>query len=332
MKLNLNRYLDEEGNLDLDLLQELEELSADEIDLIALKQWEIKSKDAKDFGPSWLEGVQGSLAEERRQNQIQKVKAYNDLIAKARKFDYAQGQLFADKFFTNPGLLDIKLSELWVRYPSLTISYNFNIQQLTRSSTRLLRGFVIWFYQQENLSEYIKYEIESQLDTLLLTDNKYPKNQKVLKEILIIRKLFLFLEKDLAIHILYSLYKEDNLKRWYQTTELLVKKYKVVKIQYVEVKEKVRRRGHRSSHSNKRITKDQRGEVKMSKEARELEEIKLRIRKKQAILFERRLDAFLAMEDSNLPLAARKEIFNALLDPVEEQTADSISLPDTEEI
>jgi hypothetical protein len=149
---------------------------------------------------------------------------------------------------------------------------------------------------------------------------------------LIIRKLFLLLEKDLAIHILYSLYKEDNLKRWYQTTELLVKKYKVVKIQYVEVKEKVRRRGHRSSHSNKRITKDQRGEVKMSKEARELEEIKLRIRKKQAILFERRLDAFLAMEDSNLPLAARKEIFNALLDPVEEQTADSISLPDTEEI
>lgn len=331
MKLNFKRYLDDEGDLICDSLLELEELSADDIDLIAKKQWEIKSKDAKDFGPSWLQGVQGSLAEERQQSQIKKVEAYNDLVRKARKFDYLTGQLFANKYITNPGLLDIKLSDLWVRYPSLTISFEFNVQKLTQSNTRLLRGFVIWFYHQENLSEYIKYEIESQLDRLLLED-EYPKNQKILKEILIIRKLFILLEKDLALHILYSLYKEDNLKRWIRTTESLLRGYKVVKVQYVTVKEKVRRRGHRSSQSNKHKSKDQRGEVIMSNEARELEEIKQRIKKKQAILFERRLDAFLAMEDSNLPITERKKIFNALLDPVEDHKAVLSNHPDSDEV
>lgn len=57
----------------------------------------------------------------------------------------------------------------------------------------------------------------------------------------------------------------------------------------------------------------------MSTEAQILEETLLRIKQKQALLFERRLDAFLALEDPDIPQAERKKIFNQILDPVQEQ-------------
>lgn len=323
MKVNRKNF-DEEGNLSPDILENLEELSPEEFARAAELQSQIISKDAKDFGPYWLEKVQGSLAQERQQSFSQKIQTYNQKVFEARKYLNASGQIYAKNYFSNPDLLDIKLSELWARYPSLQISFNLNIQELTQSNTRLLRGFVVWFYLQENLSKYIVYEIEEQLDHLTRTDG-YPKNQKVLKEILIIRKIFHVLDRDLAIHFLYSIYRKENLDKWLQTAETLIRKYKIIKIPDIKVKEKVRRRGYRESHSNKHKSKDWRKEVMMSKEARTLEEIKNDIRRKQALLFERRLDAFLALEDSNLPLNRRKEIFNSLLDPIEEETVTNLS-------
>ena len=52
-------------------------------------------------------------------------------------------------------------------------------------------------------------------------------------------------------------------------------------------------------------------------ENRSLEEIKRDILKKQALLFEHRLELYLQLEEKDIPRNERREIFNRLLDDTE---------------
>lgn len=282
-----------------------------------LQRQEKSSKDAKDFGPYWLEGIQGSLAEERRLSNSKKEILYNCQVRNARRTQAAR--LKALDYLSNPDSLDIKLSELWARYPSLEVYFEFSIQKIVKTNMRLLRSFVLFYYLNPELFPgYIKFLVEEELDFLLSTES-FTKNQKIINEILAIRKIFLLNDKETSFCLLRNIYREENLDRWCTTAKKLLSSYQVIYIPKSRTKEKIRRRGYRESHSNKHKSKDQRGEVSMSREAQQLEETKRRIREKQALLFERRLDAFLALEDPNIDPAERKKIFNEILNPVEEQ-------------
>lgn len=51
----------------------------------------------------------------------------------------------------------------------------------------------------------------------------------------------------------------------------------------------------------------------MSQESRSIEEIKASILKKQALLFEKRLDEYLRLADQDIPIQERKETFRAII-------------------
>ena len=263
------------------------------------------------FSPYWLETVVGSLAEERRNSRTKSYRIYN---LKARK-----ASNFAKEHFSLLQLLDqpdhflIKLSDLEALYPSLTVFFRINIQELTQSNQRLLRSFLLFYYQQE-VDPWIKYLIEESLDKILTKERFLTNKEKVFRENFIIRQTFQLLGKDQGLQTIKNIYSDQNLLRWYKTGENLVKQYCCVKIPSVYLKERIRRRGYKESSSNNpKRSKDQGRRVKESMENRTLEEIKQEILRKQAILFERRLDSYLQLEDPNIPKSKKKEIFSNLV-------------------
>lgn len=262
--------------------------------------------------PYWLTNSIGSLAEERRQSSRNKSFAYNRQVSKARRYFNSTFSLL--NLISSTENFNIKLSELEASYPSLTFQFQTNIQEVTKSNGRLLRSFLIFWYQQENVEEWIKFYVEESLDKILSIERFQPDN-KIFKENLIIRQTFLILGKDIGLELLKEVYSEQNLKRWSETGKNLCKNHQVVKIPLFVVKEKMRRRGYKESSSNKHISKNQEGEVRMSEESRELEETRRRILAKQAKLFEERLDRYLQLESKEISSQKKREIFNSLLSP-----------------
>lgn len=214
------------------------------------------------------------------------------------------------------------MSDLEALCPSHTIDLRFNIQNLTKSNQKLLRSFLVFYYTSE-VPDWISFLIEEELDSILSTE-RVESGGKIFKENLIIRQTFSLLGKELGTQILKSVYSERNLEIWYNTGKKLSSSFEVVRIPISNPKPVVRRRGHKGSSSNPRISKDQSKEVKMSRENQELEETKTRIKLKQAKLFEERLDRYLQLESREIPSSERKRIFQSLLEP-EEDSTDTIS-------
>lgn len=278
-------------------------------------EWdESMSLDAKDFGPYWLDGVQGSLSEERRNSTSRKVVLYNSQVKKARSFNRSKPLTLRD-LLNNLRALDLKLSELWSLYPSLEIRFSINVSNLTKRSSKLLRCFLIYFYSHNSeFPKYINYEIELEFERILESEERNPISPQILQELRAIRYFYLTLGSPEADVLLEQLYSKENLERWIELGSKLVDGYRdLIQIPYIRLKPKVQRRGYRESHSNKRKSRDQRLEVAMSTEVRTIEEIKASILKKQALLFEKRLDSYLAMTDQDIPLSERREIFRSIV-------------------
>lgn len=261
--------------------------------------------------PYWLEKTLGSLAEERRKSPTKQYYAYNRQVEKARRFFKEDFSLL--NLLLYPENFNIKLSDLEALYPSLSFFLQINIQDLTKSNQRLLRSFLIFYYQLEEIPKWISYLVEEELDKILQV-KKYSSGGKVFRENFIIRQSFITLGKLSALELLKGIYSEQNLEKWNKTGRSLCKSSKVIKIPYAIVRERIRRRGYKESSSNNHKSKSQEGRVKMSKENRSLEEIKQSILKKQALMFERRLDAYLAMTDPDVDKIIKKQIFEHLLD------------------
>ena len=172
------------------------------------------------------------------------------------------------------------------------------------------------WYNLEKVPQWLNFLVEEELDQILSVESIYA-NSKIFRENHIIRQTFLVLGKDLGNEILRSVYQEENLQRWTKTGMNLIQAYEVVKIPLFNVKQTIRRRGHRGSHSNKHKSRDERRRVMESIENRSLEEIKRDILKKQALLFEHRLELYLQLEEKDIPRNERREIFNRLLDDTE---------------
>jgi hypothetical protein len=203
------------------------------------------------------------------------------------------------------------LSEFWARYPSNTYEFGIHLQRVLQSNSRLYRAFVIWFYDhQEVIPKWLIAEIEEQLD-LILTDKTANQKGQIHKEAVSIRLSAKMLSRRNYEALLTSVYSQRNLSKWKETIEKILdsKAASMCYFHTAEPKTKVRRRGYRESHSNKHKSKNQKGEVLMSRENRSLEEIRESILKKQMILFEQRLDHFLQIQDQDIPPDQRKELF-----------------------
>lgn len=275
--------------------------------------------------PYWLESVVGSLAEERRKSSSKSFRNYNRLVLKAR--NQFRSEFSVHKLKLHPENFYIKLSDLEALYPSLTYQLEFNLQELTQSKQRLLRSFLFYFYSND-FPEWFIFLVEEELDKLLPV-GKVANGGKVFKENLIIRQTFLLLGRQSGLQLLSEVYSEENIERWKHTGECLCTHYSLVKLPKANLKDKVRRRGYKETSSNKHKQKSMEGVVNMSTEARDLEEVKRRIKLKQAELFEKRLDRYLEIE-SELSSQKRKEIFYSLLEE-EDQIAPS-DLPTLEKL
>lgn len=292
----------------------LESLSYEEYEDL-LKKQESSSKDAKDFGPYWLEKVQGSLAEERRKPSPNKDLAYNKQVSKARRTS-RQDPLSLKDFLVQPEKLNIKLSLLWSLYPSLQIFVDLDVQKITKRSSRHLRSFMIYFYHHnQDFPSWVKWLIEENFDKILRGEDCSCISPRILMELKAIRYIFLVLGSTEGFLQLTQIYSKKNLDHWEEVAEELISSYtNLINIPVRRVRQKVWKRGYKESHSNKHKSKDQRGEVAMSTEGRSIEEIKQSILKKQAILFERRLDEFLQLSNEELSQTEKKEIFRNLLE------------------
>lgn len=299
----------------------LEEIRSRELDTLSDKEFlhalqlqERESEDAKDFGPYWLDGVQGSLAEERRQSKSDKTKFYNTQVSKARR-ELRRLRLDLRSLLSDPESWNIKLSQLWSRYPSLEISYVLDVSVISKRKSKLLRCFLIYYYSNiESFPKFIQWEVEQSLDKIFEGEDAPPISPQLLSELKLIRRIFLLLG-PLGIEVLNNIYSQDNLDHWIGVGKSLVDNYYgLVRIPYARVRRKVYKRGYRESHCNKHKSKDQRGEVMMSEEARTLDQIKQDILRKQALLFERRLDEFLSLSDQEALLINRKEAFRQLVE------------------
>lgn len=282
--------------------------------LAQLRRQDRESKDAKDFGPYWLEGIQGSLAEERRKSKPNGEHAYNSKVKSAWRL-LKKSQQPLGKFFISPDIYNIQLSELWSLYPDLTVSLQVDLTKIVRRKSSLLRNFLIYYYTHpDKFHSWIKMEIEEEIDRCLRQEDTFRISPRLLQEMKAIRKIFLVLGKDEGLFLLHQIYSEENLRRWIASIEgIFAENYLPFYIPQSHTAEKVRRRGYKESHPNKRKSKNQEGEINMSSDARTLEEIRESILKKQAILFEKRLDEFLRLEDPEIPQVVKKQMFREIV-------------------
>jgi hypothetical protein len=321
--------------------------------------------------PLFLQGTVGSLAEERKQSsdlQKKKVRDYNKERSKVlRKFpELCSTSLF--NFLTNPSETLERLASVRSEYPSVDLDLNLNIGTLILQKVSLLRNFLIWYLYQTNIPKWIEFLIFQELDRLLVPEKLVEGNVSLYeqvqdeqtgenvrktrdtpkvritytsqkyKEALIIYKLLTIRGREETLKIVETIYSKDNLKKWYETGLSLVTTFKVISIPRAKFKEKIRRRGYSRSSMDPNSLNAQKGRlekmISKSQQNQEYEETIERIKLKQAQLFERRLDAFLALEDDSLPVEAKKEVFSSLLGenfPIEGEDFDKIEIPNLEE-
>jgi hypothetical protein len=211
---------------------------------------------------------------------------------------------------------------------------------------RLLRSFLIYYYLAD-FPDWLRFYIEESLDSILKLE-RIPSGGKTFREAFTIRSIFLNLGKDLGFQQLCGIYRRDNLQKWYETGRKLSSTYQIVKIPYARVKEKIRRRGYHETSSNKpykiRNSRDwnkqglplkAKGDPIMVKESNtsiELEETRQRILLKQAKLFEKRLDDYLALADPELTPSVKRTVYENLIGSDSQEKLEKLTIDNYHEI
>lgn len=308
-------------------LEEIEEMDLNSY-LYLLQEEEFPTDKEGNPTPTWLETVLGSTSEERRNSKPKSYQSYNRQVSKARRTLSSDFSL--DKLLTNEEEYIIQLSVLEARFPTLTWYRGINVQELCQSKMKLLRSFLLYYYSLE-VSPWIEMEIEESLD-LILTKERLQSGGKTFRECFAIRQIFILCGRTIGMEILSQIYSKENIQRWIRTGKSLAISAQTVKIPYANPKTKIRRRGNRGSSTNnlkmKFFNSKRKGDpvmVTKSPESQELEEIKQRILKKQAILFEQRLDSFLQITSPSVPISQKRELFNQLVEINEEESQFEVS-------
>lgn len=303
----------------------------------------------KDGSPSpfFLQSVVGSLAEERRTSSPRSYFVYN---RKVRNFHQKFSNYFNLHYlFSNCADFLEKLASVEGEYPDLGLALNINLQKLTGDRIKGIRSFLIYYISLEEVPPWIEYLVNEQLDRLLSekdvirgnikckVDSKadipdkfvvygetytrryieYKQSSQRFIECLTLYKSYLLLGRHQAKQLIEQLYSRTTIEVWRKQAERAARNLDLVRISQIHVKEKIRRRGNSHSSSDPNSKRNQRRKVnemmKKEEEVRILEETILRIKSKQAKLFEKRLDAFLALEDTSLSKEERRLLFNSIL-------------------
>lgn len=322
--------------------------------------------------PLFLQGTLGSLAEERRfQPNFAKSRErmYNKERGKAFRELEATCQPDLFNFLTNPNEMLAKLASLRSSYPNLTLDVNVNVGTIIKQKVSLIRSFLIWYLSLKEVPKWIDWMICQEFDRILLpekliqgsipslrrkgeedqreegsgeTEQYSPKirlsyNSQKFREALALYSLYQIIGREETWSLITEIYSEQTLKQWKQTGESLARSHCVVTIPRYTVREKVRRRGYAHSSTDPNSLRSQKGRIikmiNQEQEVQELEDTISRIKLKQAQLFEKRLDALLALQ-AEVPKEIKKEVFNHLIGetiPVEgEDTTKYVINPNTE--
>lgn len=176
---------------DLDDLtrQELEELL--EHNEQAERYLEENSLDAKDFGPYWLQGVQGTLAEERKKStgrlgkdlkefkQVQKLNLKNRItLFDLLSCSSTTGQVTTEEKRSGIDLLEDRLSHLGARYPSVP-GLGIYVKGLSslegKSPGKKAFDLMFWIVSKPDLKSYYKFILFEKLGKLILNQRNQGK-------------------------------------------------------------------------------------------------------------------------------------------------------------
>lgn len=243
-----------------------------------------------------LEGIQGSLIEERRSNSP---KSYHQLTKKLsglnRKYN-----LQVSEILTDPSSLNLRLAEIATLYPNYQVDLKLKGigKIMGKNQYNKVKNMIIYLSLAE-IPEYLKFIIESSLLKLV------PKGPgEGIKAELQFLSLISQMEKSQRLEILNKIYSDTNLKSQRDAGYLLL--CKNFYLQFFDsslVKVPQRKRGYNDKGSTS-LEHEKERKKSMAEIERLIEDQRQRILLKQMELFERNLDRILAVNTVD----SRKEV------------------------
>lgn len=297
--------------------------------------------------PLFLMGVVGSTAEERQESTKRSYTSFNKLCD---RFNEKYNNLFnLNYLLSNPEDFIERLASVEGEYPTLGLNLSINLQALTGDRIKDLRSFLVYYLSFESIPPWIAYLIDEQLDRLLVSTEivrgsisakvgknenidaeyelyensytrrriKYTQSSQRYLECLTIYKTYTLLGREHANLLLEGIYGKNTLEVWKMKAKNKASSFVTVRAKKIIIKDRIRRRGNSHSSSDPNSLRSQKGRlskmIQKEQEVINLEEQIERIKRKQAALFERRLDAFLALEDTSLTREERRIAFKSIL-------------------
>lgn len=284
--------------------------------------WETQP-DARDFGPYWLDGLQGTRSEERRSSRPQySVKAYKRL----RRIE-KQTSIKCLDILVNPDLLNIQLSQFGREYPDDAL--NLRITKFERVISegkgrykRLLDTFIFLKYHlqvEEWLFEFLGFaeKFRRVLRKRCFDNPRFNELYRVIE-------LYYGTTPAQFRQILNEIYQPSQLQDKYIRGKKMVKVLEIHLIDSRLPKEKIRRRGY--SHSAK---KDSEAEKErrdcMNNIERENELLREEILNKQLKLFKENLDLLLELSSQDIPKKAKQSLLRHHIDETDSRLLSSSS-------
>jgi hypothetical protein len=141
-------------------------------------------------------------------------------------------------------------------------------------------------------------------------------NSQKFREALAIYSLYQTIGREQTWEFINQIYSEKTIEVWIKIGKNLALNHCALTIPRYAVREKVRRRGYAHTSNDPNSLRSQKGRIsKMMTNEQEIQELEAtisRIKVKQAQLFERRLDALLAIQ-SEIPKEIKREVFQSLV-------------------
>lgn len=247
-----------------------------------------------------LEGIEGSLSEERQQSRGKNYNRINNSLFHLNKkynLSVTDIQLF-------PDLIQSRLAEIAALFPTYTVDFRLcGIGKIQgKGQYNKLKNILI-FLATSDIPEWLKIYFEEPILRLI------PKQieEGIISELQFLSQIFV-MEKSQRIDILNKIYSSNNLRSQEEAgLKLLYKHFFFSFFPSGNVKETQRKRGYSDKGSTSLRSEKERRKC-MTEIESTFEERKQRIKLKQLEIFERNLDKILEISS----LDSRKEVKNII--------------------